>query len=226
MARASELETGVAQDRVSIRIPQHRPIPVKTIRSIPSSSARAIWPYCQPDFLHLVNLSKVFLLCSTTALFGKTKLIRALLLHPPTPKSNRGHAEPRRVVPAIVKNGTDVTAFCPEAIGDGRIRELAAKVCVRVDPELSAGGADGPTARATIGLKDGRVVEGEAGIVRGDYGNRAPREELLDKTHFLNDGVLGRERDQAVVRTVDRLEHLTDVRELTKLLAPEEGDCR
>ena len=89
---------------------------------------------------------------------------------------------------------------------------------IKVDPGLSAGRGDGPMVKATIRLKDGRVLEGDTNIVRGDYGNRAPRQELLDKFHFLNDDILGQERVQAVIETVDRLEQLPDVRELTSLL--------
>ena len=125
---------------------------------------------------------------------------------------------PYAVAATIVRNGADVHTFYPEAINDGRIREMADRVHIKVDPELSAGRGDGPMVKATIRLKDGRVLEGDTNIVRGDYGNRAPRQELLDKFHFLNDDILGQERVQAVIETVDRLEQLPDVRELTSLL--------
>ena len=125
---------------------------------------------------------------------------------------------PYAVAAAIVRDGTDVTAYYPEAINDGRIRDLAGKVQVKTDPALSTGRDDEPTARAIIRLKDGRVLEGATTIVRGDYGNRVPRQQLLDKFRFLNDEILGLEGAQAVVNAVDRLEHLSDVQELTALL--------
>ena len=125
---------------------------------------------------------------------------------------------PYAVAATIVRNGADVNTFYPETINDGRIREMADKVHIKVDPELSAGREDGPMVKATIRLKDGRVLEGDTNIVRGDYGNRVPRQKLLDKFHFLNDDILGQERVQALIKTVDRLEQLPDVREMTSLL--------
>ena len=125
---------------------------------------------------------------------------------------------PYAVAAAIVCNGADVTAFYPEAIDDAVIRRLASAVTVEVDPGLSASGLVDPPTTAFVRLRDGRTVEAATTIVRGDYGNRLPRRELLDKFHFLNDGILGEERAETVVQTVDRLEHLDDIRELTSLL--------
>ena len=123
---------------------------------------------------------------------------------------------PYAVAAAIVRGGADVTAFYSQAINDERIRKLAGRVNIKVAPELSE---DGHLARALIQLQDQRVLEGTTGnTVKGDYGNRVPRQDLLDKFHFLSDGILGQERARAVVKTVDRLEELPDVRELTSLL--------
>ena len=60
---------------------------------------------------------------------------------------------------------------------------------------------------------------GRAAIIKGDYGNRLPRERLVDKFHALNDPILGARRAAEVVDAVSRLEELSDVRELTALLA-------
>ncbi len=72
--------------------------------------------------------------------------------------------------------------------------------------------------RVAIRLKDGRVLEGDTEIVRGDYGNRVRRQELLDKFHYLTNDIIGRESADVVVKIVNRLEHLSDVRELTSHL--------
>lgn len=127
---------------------------------------------------------------------------------------------PYAVAAAVVRRATDVTSFYQEAIDSDRIRSLAGKVRVTVDPDAPASptGSQGPLAVVSIHLKDGRTLEGTTSIVRGDYGNRVPREELLDKFHFLNDDILGRKRTDAVIRSTDRLEELRDVRELTSLL--------
>jgi 2-methylcitrate dehydratase PrpD len=125
---------------------------------------------------------------------------------------------PYAVAVALIKNNTDITVFRPEVIADPRIRALASKVYVEVDPVLVAAGDDGPLARASIQLEDGRVVHGTTGILRGDYGNQVPRSELMAKFHFLCDDLLGEDRASTVVATIERLDGLSDVRELTSLL--------
>ena len=67
-------------------------------------------------------------------------------------------------------------------------------------------------------MKDGGVLKGSTDIVRGDYGNRASRSEIIEKFHALNDSILGEAQADKVVETVDRLDSLADVRELTALL--------
>ncbi len=125
---------------------------------------------------------------------------------------------PYAVAAAIVRGSADVTAFYSDARGDERIRELAGRVSVSVEPSLATAREDGPLTQAFVRLKDGRVLKGAAAIVRGDYGNRLPRQQLLDKFHSLNDGILGAERAAEVTDAVERLERLADVRELTRLL--------
>ena len=125
---------------------------------------------------------------------------------------------PYAVAAAIVRDSVDVNSFYSEAIGDERIQELAGKVHVTIDPKLASPRVDWPLTQAFVRLKDGRVLEGDTTIVRGDYGNRLPREELLEKFHFLNDGILGSERASEVIDTIDGLERLSDVRELTALV--------
>ncbi len=125
---------------------------------------------------------------------------------------------PYAVAAAIVRDSVNVNSFYSEARGDERIRELAGKVQVTTDPKLATAREDGPLTQAFVRLKDGRVLEGGTTIVRGDYGNRLPREELLEKFHFLNDSILGSERVNEVIVTTDGLERLSDVRELTALV--------
>ena len=126
---------------------------------------------------------------------------------------------PYAVAAALVRGSADVADFQPEAIGDERIRELAAKVHIKVEPGLATGEGGPGLAAAEIRLNDGRALKGTATIVPGDYGNRLPRQELLDKFHSLNDSILGAETAHHLVKAVGRLERLTDVRELTALLS-------
>ena len=51
-----------------------------------------------------------------------------------------------------------------------------------VDPEMADSGDDGALARASIRLRGGQTLEGATGIIPGDYGNRLPRQRLLDSS--------------------------------------------
>ena len=124
---------------------------------------------------------------------------------------------PYSVAAAIIRGSADVTAFYPEAVNDSRIRELAAKVNVRVDPRMAWGRYENPTAEVSLRLEDGCVLSGTTDITSGDPARRAPRQQLLDKFTTVTAGVLGPEEAQAAIATVDRLEHLADVRELTRI---------
>ena len=127
---------------------------------------------------------------------------------------------PYAVAASLVRGSADVADFLADARADERIRELAGKVSVRVEPPAVAPpiGGVSPT-RARIRLAGERALEGSAAIVKGEYGNRLPRRALVDKFHALNDPILGRARADEVVDAVSRLERLPDVRELTALLA-------
>ena len=126
---------------------------------------------------------------------------------------------PYAVAASLVRGSAGVDEFYSDVRDDARIRELAAKVSVRVEPpaHVPAGGV--PPTEARIRLAGDRELVGRAAIIKGDYGNRLPRERLVDKFHALNDPILGARRAAEVVDAVSRLEDLSDVRELTALLA-------
>ena len=126
---------------------------------------------------------------------------------------------PYAVAASLVRGSAGVDEFYSDVRDDARIRELAAKVSVRVEPlaPVPAGGV--PPTEARIRLAGDRELVGRTAIIKGDYGNRLPRERLVEKFHVLNDPILGAQRAAEVVDAVSRLEELSDVRELTALLA-------
>jgi hypothetical protein len=85
---------------------------------------------------------------------------------------------------------------------------------------MSPRSVDYPTARVEVALKDGRILTGSTTVVRGDFADPVPREEVVEKFVALVSDVLGADRARAVVEIVDRAETLKDVRDLTALLAP------
>jgi len=140
----------------------------------------------------------------------------------PAPASMLGakFSIPYAVAAALVLGRADVSAFGEPALGDPRIRALAARVEVRVDPRMSPRRSDHPTAVVEVVLKDGRTRSGSTTVVRGDFQDPVPAEEIVEKFLALAAGPLGDERAREVVRVVGETEALKDVRDLTALLAP------
>jgi 2-methylcitrate dehydratase PrpD len=126
---------------------------------------------------------------------------------------------PYAVAAAVVKGTTDVSAFTDAVREDSRVRQLAGRIEVSGDDTMSLrAGPDRPTARVSVELGDGRVLEREAAIVYGDTANPRPRQELEAKFRALASEALDATRVDQIVEMVARLEHIPDVRGLTALL--------
>ena len=127
---------------------------------------------------------------------------------------------PYAVAAALALGHADTAAFEPAARDDRRVRDLARRVAVRVDAEMSPRRTDYPTARVRIALRDGRTLEQVTTVPRGDADNPVDAREVEDKFMTLAAGVLGDARARQVAATVRTVEALADVRDLTALLAP------
>lgn len=127
---------------------------------------------------------------------------------------------PYAVAAALVRGRADVPAFAEPALADPRIRALAARVEVRVDPEMSPRRTDYPTAVVEVVLRDGRTRSASTTVVRGDFEDPVPASDIVEKFLGLAAGPLGAARAREVVRVVEETERLEDVRDLTRLLGP------
>jgi 2-methylcitrate dehydratase PrpD len=140
----------------------------------------------------------------------------------PDPESMLGakFSIPYAVAAALVLGRADTAAFQPPALGDPRIRDLARRVEVAADPEMSPRRADRPTARVRVLLRDGRALEETTTVVRGDADDPAPPEDVVAKFLALASPVLGSSRAGRAADAVSEVDALEDVRGLTALLAP------
>ena len=128
---------------------------------------------------------------------------------------------PWAVAAALVLGHGDVAAFTDEAgARRSRIRDLAARVTVTVDREMTPRRSDYPTSRLRLSLRDGRVLEGETGVVRGDADNPVPEAEVLAKFEALAAPVLGAHRAGQLVAAVLAIEEVKNVAHLGALLSP------
>ena len=124
---------------------------------------------------------------------------------------------PYAVAAAIHFGNTDITAFYPERVNDDAVRSLASRVEVLADEEMSLRRYDYPAARVTVRLKDERIMEADVTSQHGDFTDPPTREELLGKFRFLSLDALGEEGAERVIETIDRLDTLENIRQLTAL---------
>ncbi len=128
---------------------------------------------------------------------------------------------PYAVAAAVVHHSTDITAFYPERIQDPETQSMARRVEIVADPEMDLRRYDYPAARVSISLRDGQTLNESVTVHHGDYQDPASRQELEGKFTFLVQDVLGPARTSQVIETVQRLDALEDIRELTALLRPD-----
>jgi 2-methylcitrate dehydratase PrpD len=127
---------------------------------------------------------------------------------------------PWAVAAALVLGQADVDAFGDAARSDARICDLAGRVRVTADPEMTPRRSDYPTSRLRMRLRDGRVLEAETGVVRGDAENPISEDEVIDKFESLAGPVVGAARAERIVAAVLSLEDVKNVAQLGRLLGP------
>jgi 2-methylcitrate dehydratase PrpD len=127
---------------------------------------------------------------------------------------------PWAVAAALVVGHADVEAFGDAARADARIRELAGRVRVTADAEMTPRRSDYPTSRLRVRLRDGRMLEAETGVVLGDAENPISGDEVVDKFEALAEPVVGAARTERIVAAVLSLEDVKNVAQLGRLLSP------
>ena len=125
---------------------------------------------------------------------------------------------PYAVASLIARGNTGVTAFYPEEVGNEETRALAKRVKVVPDERMNLRRYDYPAAAVTIRLRDGRTLESSVVSQLGDFSNPAPRQDLLNKFRVLAGNTWDAERIERIIATVDRLDTLGSISELTGLL--------
>src|SRR5262249_8352292 len=113
---------------------------------------------------------------------------------------------PYALAAALVLGTAGVAAFEPRALGDQPIRDLARRVEVSADREMSPRRVDHSTARVRLFLRDGRILEETATVVRGDAANPAPFDEVVAKFLALSSPVLGEARASRITEVVPELD--------------------
>jgi 2-methylcitrate dehydratase PrpD len=109
--------------------------------------------------------------------------------------------------------------FTDEVVNRPDVQAMITKVDFGVNAEAEAAGFDKMTTIIEIELNDGRVIKGQADFGKGSPANPMSDAELFEKfRQCASWGGLGREQTQAVLDCVWKIEKLTDVNELTRVL--------
>jgi 2-methylcitrate dehydratase PrpD len=122
---------------------------------------------------------------------------------------------PFAVATTIVNGHTGVSCFTPEAIRNQAARDLARKVKVIEDPELTAMMPDHRPSKVTLTLNDGTELRAEAFVNKGDFEDPYSPDELQEKFFELATPVWGEDISRQVHNAVAALDAIKDIREVT-----------
>ena len=125
---------------------------------------------------------------------------------------------PFGVAVALLKGRAFIEEYTEKMIRNSEVLALAKKVKVVNDPELDKVFPRQWQATAKIKTKDGSVYAGKVETPKGDPANPLTDKELEEKFKTLACDIFPSDRVNEIIQTVQRLERLTDIKELTDLL--------
>lgn len=122
---------------------------------------------------------------------------------------------PFAVATYLTHGNAGVPCFRKEKVSDRAIQDLADRVIVRENPEMTAIMPDKRPSRVTVRLKDGTEYTDETYVNKGDFESPYAPEDLVAKYQELAVPVWGQNRADAVYTQVRRLPDLERLDELT-----------
>ena len=125
---------------------------------------------------------------------------------------------PYTVAAALVYGDFTVEQMTAETLQDPRVSQLARKVSLVADPELSAMFPVRRPARVTISLADGGELSREVLNLHGEAGGDFETQGYLDKFIALASPRIGPEKCGQLIRTVEKLDRQESLDGLVSLL--------
>ena len=101
------------------------------------------------------------------------------------------------------------------------VRDVMDRVQCVTDPKLDARYPGNCPTWAEDSTKDGRTMRSELTYPKGDPENPVTWDEMRTKFNVLSAPIIGSQRQQEIMSTIDNLEQLDDVRQLASLLSTE-----
>jgi 2-methylcitrate dehydratase PrpD len=119
---------------------------------------------------------------------------------------------------AIIDGKVGIDAFTDEAVRDPKILQLAQRIEMSLDPGLKAGSAGARPCRVTIRLKNSETFSIEKEHAKGSPEVPMSAEELRRKFSDCAHQVLDHDTAERARDSIERLESLSDIRPLCRLL--------
>jgi 2-methylcitrate dehydratase PrpD len=120
----------------------------------------------------------------------------------------------------LVRRRAGLREYTNEFVTSDEIRETMNKVKTILDPEIARMGTDKMRSLVEVELKDGRVITRVAETARGTPEKPLKNAERYDKFRECVGFALDEAATGQVLRTIESIEGVTDIRELTSLLSP------
>lgn len=120
---------------------------------------------------------------------------------------------------AILYGKAALDEYTMENVNSAPVKELMAKVVCVSDPELEKEFPKKWPASVTIRTKDGRTYSTRVDYPKGDPENALTWDELINKFCSLISPIFSEARQTRIIDSVRSVEQLTDVNELSMLLA-------
>lgn len=131
---------------------------------------------------------------------------------------------PFAIATTIAHGHAGVACFTPDAIQDEPTRNLAKKVKVIEDPELTNMMPDKRPSRVKVILSDGQSLEAETFVNKGDFEDPYSPEDLREKYDELSVPIWGQAPAEKIYEGINTLETFNDMTRFTQLFAPLEAN--
>lgn len=122
---------------------------------------------------------------------------------------------PFAVATAIVRGSTGIESFTLDAVQDPATKELAKRVTVTEDPEITAMMPDYRPSRVKVIFRDGSALEAQSNTNKGDTEDPYSPEELKSKYFELSERVWKRDVADAIYENAMNLDNLDNVNTMT-----------
>jgi 2-methylcitrate dehydratase PrpD len=152
---------------------------------------------------------------------GSTFLAKVLVNYPPRSMEEAEFSTPFAIGAALAYGKVGPDQISEQSLGDKAILDQANKVELVVHPEMEAAKQSGGYNQAIVKIKtkDGKTYKTRIENTRGNPKNPFTNDELIDKFKSLTVRLLGKQGTDAVIKCVDNLENLSDIKELVTLVS-------